>query len=566
MSKPADWKEAWAAHIRAAAGRLGRFVETADSAGTRVNPTAWTAIKAALSQLKLGEGTTFWDDSRGAFDNLDAMDRAMASLERAVLLAGNPEVIALAGSSMSLTYVGELKGDLRVAERELDAARRVKPIAVLREPATAFIAEYNERDRGELSTAVFVSALDDLKLPPHELKQILEPIKQRAVLGSRAAAEEVSMRPARAYHPLQQLCVVPSASEPASGPAAVDLTVPGATTAIDYDVAPLIDKEKIREYGPLATSVTGLNYKLVQRLKTIRERPVKEAKNDASDTERRRTPWGSEDSAERTATPADKVVRAGERLTYTNDGGETTRAFLPLPRDWRPAPAAYTESYHELCAGALLENPLGPPATPAKMKEAAMDALSRYRADGQADQERKMAVAPTDLAKALIERFEEDYAVRFPARPPANIRAMRERLEPPTAAVPRYIMRAVTDAAYPAFKHATIRRAELSRAGYIIARTELIATFATTAFQAARVVMRRLRDAWPAVTRGGDEIEAIPAPADDAGLGAWQRHADAVRAVVARMIRDVAKAATKNETLSEALARPSFKTFVLLDN
>ena len=76
------------------------------------------------------------------------------------------------------------------------------------------------------------------------------------------------------YHPLQALgCMVPaykSALSKQSATQGVNLALPQATFDTTYDLGLLIDRKRVAEFGPILSTVAGLNYKLVERLKTIR--------------------------------------------------------------------------------------------------------------------------------------------------------------------------------------------------------------------------------------------------------------------------------------------------------
>ena len=51
----------------------------------------------------------------------------------------------------------------------------------------------------------------------------------------------------------------------------IDITLPQARTSVRYDLAPLIDAQVAAKYGPIASSNSGLSYRLVERLLTIHE-------------------------------------------------------------------------------------------------------------------------------------------------------------------------------------------------------------------------------------------------------------------------------------------------------
>jgi hypothetical protein len=96
----------------------------------------------------------------------------------------------------------------------------------------------------------------------------------------------------------------------AGGSPPVNLALPQARLAIEYDLAPLIDRRRANDFGPLAPTTSGLNYRLLERLRTIRAVPLQRGTSATADA------------------PEPGRCLTGP-LAVTTDGGFTTRTMSP---------------------------------------------------------------------------------------------------------------------------------------------------------------------------------------------------------------------------------------------
>jgi hypothetical protein len=120
---------------------------------------------------------------------------------------------------------------------------------------------------------------------------------------------------------------------------AIDVTFPQAHQAIRYDLDLLTNRRAAQQFGPLATIVTGLNYRLVERLRTIRAIGI---------------------------TPIDYVQHphklASGAVSLTTDRGATT-VTISRSGTWapfagcRPRVLAYAEIAGELIRAAVIAEP-----------------------------------------------------------------------------------------------------------------------------------------------------------------------------------------------------------------
>ena len=259
----------------------------------------------------------------------DACEAATYRLDAAASTYLDPNVQAAVTTGMSRTFSENLKGLAR-AVREAAAAAKTRQRGALSAAAqvgaaftSALAADVVARvfgaveTRGGVATEVYMSVL--LCLKSARASGLLEAAKGMSLGcpsdGPRLA--EADALALAAYHPLQAMCYAPSApSEPAEAASLqgqtgglLDLTLPQARLAVVYDPTPLLDRRRAQEFGPLASMVSGLSYKTVERLRTIRAAPI-----------RPRPPGPAQASA--------GPIAEGP-ITVTTDGGATVRKLGP---------------------------------------------------------------------------------------------------------------------------------------------------------------------------------------------------------------------------------------------
>lgn len=292
-AQPSSFEERFRAMVGAlerAAKAYGDYMKLVDVAGQRLNPLKWAGVRAAGS---LPENLARLAIPRGGFaalaDLLDAADAAWNDVARALPTLLSPELLSLATSGMSHSYLlhaqnklTQVKDAFRAATaayEELMAFLESEAAAVLvaGEPVAQLEAGYE--GRSALATTLYLSALRTAPATDAERRRVLDDARTVA-LGGRpeSAARIVAAVAARAeQHPLQALGVL--GGEMANCEAKENVLdmrwriaappLPGSSQTVVYDLAPLVDRKTIAALGGGSTE-SGLGYKLVQRLKTIR--------------------------------------------------------------------------------------------------------------------------------------------------------------------------------------------------------------------------------------------------------------------------------------------------------
>jgi hypothetical protein len=186
--------------------------------------------------------------------------------------------------------------------------------------------------QGDLSTSLYIAVLASRygEQAEQKLEQIKDtifgPVPQHIYTG----------------HPLQAMGIVfgpITGVSDASDHEVVDLTLPRSRKSVVYDLAPLIHKSAALEFGPLASIVSGVNFKLAQRLRTIRESPILETKprhgGEIASADPHPASFVSYSERGAGAEPHPAALRpqvpaVSGPLYHTIDGGLTVRKMLPL--------------------------------------------------------------------------------------------------------------------------------------------------------------------------------------------------------------------------------------------
>jgi hypothetical protein len=234
--------------------------------------------------------------AREAFALFARLEEARKELAAGATAALTPALLEGALRRMSRTFaegVEQKARKLRGARRRAGAAAAAAAAALIAQWAPrvaegAAMAEVAAAWRACISgagTELYSAALlcwaergEDIGRYAEEAKDRslgLEPDTPAAIRASIAAREGL--------HPLQAMGLtfglVPARGRlppGEAGEAAVRIAaaLPQAETAVRYHPAPLIDVEAAARFGPLASSVAGLNFRLVQRLQAVVEEPL----------------------------------------------------------------------------------------------------------------------------------------------------------------------------------------------------------------------------------------------------------------------------------------------------
>ena len=192
-----------------------------------------------------------------------------------------------------------------------------------------------------------------------------------------------------------------------SAPIAIrmDLTLPQASSAVYYDHVPLTNAKAASAFGPLASMYSGLNYRLITRLNTIRTEPIPSSKTG---------PVVGIDA---------KPIKG--RILRTIDGGKTFHPLaLPALGDRRPemeqrsganytyiggGPAPRVVRLGEMLEHTIAETPQATIGNPLLL-------MKEYLANVK---HLKMNLSREELKLSLIQAFKREYDATSPQNPHA---------------------------------------------------------------------------------------------------------------------------------------------------
>jgi hypothetical protein len=180
---------------------------------------------------------------------------------------------------------------------------------------------------------------------------------------------------------------------------AIDLTLPQAVRAVEYLSDQLISREGAEKFGPIATTSAGLNYNLVQRMDTMRERLI--------DTKLK---VSSEHSINK-ALPLSHLLVAGTKV------GDTKYKLRTIDRGNSFQQLKGTSSNMNLTAGpALRIEQLGTLLEEAvKLSGGNVDTdliLNQFRTSNQTAQSKEYSI--TELQNTLMSNFKRLLDIRAP--------------------------------------------------------------------------------------------------------------------------------------------------------
>jgi hypothetical protein len=358
------------------------FVELLDAAdlaetcGARYRAAAAVLLDArARSAVESGMSRTFSEELGGLLARVAAADLKVDSVHhealRAASLAGSAAARALTLSEAASSYAaGTARGGV-ATELYLGAllCARSDPLAALlidatKDCALGSVADSLSAAERDAAALLEYHPLQAMPYAPHSFMPQMLPDGNAPTLGplthasrTLAAARSPAARSPAAHLPAARSpaahlpAVAParstkdgraSASAAVSAPRAengrtpvLDLTLPHARLSVTYNLLPLISRQYSLEFGPIASMSTGLNYKLIERLRTIRALPLPAR------------PSASSRSAEISA------PRLGPLLVSV-DGGATAQTFAPAAGYWAPLSGARPRVAAYACASECL--------------------------------------------------------------------------------------------------------------------------------------------------------------------------------------------------------------------
>lgn len=367
--------------------------------------------------------------SRAAFGSLmaaaDSGEDALRRLDAAREIASEPDMIHRAITRMSRTYSDEVDLLKKRAKQEgvtaRDAEQKFSLFAsgpLLQEMGGLPISDADgafwtpgKAPRGGISTDMYIAVLARAAASPGgeaiAARGLLERAKDRVLGTVAAAASEVKL------HPIQVLGLVlgPAMSEPTkpvstslaveggeAGPA-VDLSLPQSKTAVAYSPMQLIDQHAAMQFGPIATTAYGLNYNIVQRFRTITEKPIKRpASGDNLDQQPPLTQVG----------PLLVSLDAGETVMRIDPGVQAGTAWAPAE-----GPRPRVQLYGEACAD-IIRGTIG------DALQRGVD-LTRNIRKMQSEMDEKL-ISPTDtVVRETILSFSRAYDKAFEKKPPTGV-------------------------------------------------------------------------------------------------------------------------------------------------
>ncbi len=495
--RPAVWLalEAWSAALGRLTGALRAYVSEIGDAGPRALGRRWAEAEAALSGPDVPSAAApraGAEPLASAMDAADACDRAALRLRAAGAVLLDPNAAHAAAAGMSRTFSGALAGLRKaVAARAAEASAEARAALEAAGAAGAALgaelgaagaaAAYSAPgraggQRGAVATELYVSALACLRAAGSPEAGALLDSAWDAALGGAADTPPAAGAAAAALaglHPCAAMCYTPAFAGPPTGEPAnsapVDLSFGSARLAVTYDLEPLVSRRRALEFGPLALVTSGLNYRLVERLRTIRATPAAPA------------------PAASPGAPAPPALTDGPIVVSTGAGAP--RAFGP-PGRWAPFAGARPRvaRYAEASAAVIFER------LAAEREHTPADMRAQYEAAVARGAIPSGATDPAAVAAALAAAFERAYDAA-PSATPDEYRALAAPDEPGPGDYIGAAAAALTGEALAA----RLRSAEgdpSPRVPFGVAERECRISQAVLTADVARALWRAVRDAF----------------------------------------------------------------------
>ena len=294
------WREALAAY----AGALRGYADLLDEGGRDYDPARVEdrkALKAADAALGAAGrppdyGQEGGEAARRVFGLCAALEEARGALNRGAAAALAPSAAGGIGH-MSGTFLEGVERSARRLRAARAAAADAAQLAgtalaagewgraLARDPPETVSAAYRAAAPTGPGAALYAAVLGRWKAEGLPALRRMADDAEAAALGippdtPSATLDAVAAR--AQMHPLQAMGLTfglhPGGALPpgagTGGALLIDATLPQATTAVRYDLAPLVDARAAAAFGPLASSYSGLSLALVRRLQTIRVEPI----------------------------------------------------------------------------------------------------------------------------------------------------------------------------------------------------------------------------------------------------------------------------------------------------
>jgi len=235
------------------------------------------AFAAAIRKLSIELNThPDVDDETPQFPNIvllcDFLEEKLARLEAKAKIVANPETIKKALSRSSHTYSDQIRRAAKLVTETGKAARGLFNDVL---QSSSFVEAGAEKiGVRSIATEIYMGSL---ACKPAEVAM---PALDRAIselfdvpVDSAASAEFDAAQMAK-YHILQRMLYTPFFVRAETVDALpVDISLPRAKVAIKYNLTNLIDRQAALKFGPISTTVSGINFKVIERLRTITATP-----------------------------------------------------------------------------------------------------------------------------------------------------------------------------------------------------------------------------------------------------------------------------------------------------
>lgn len=493
--------DAWAVALKEWASTIRAYLQEAGGTGARLNANAWAHALADLAAVEL-IGVDRAADPMAAGDALEDAERR---LEAATRVFTSEAVRTALARGMSRSYSDSFRVLIR-AITAAGAATRACGLAALSASAAAggaiaaattpaALSElYGAAQRGAVAAELYAAALlaaARAAATPAARTAAAEQLSAARNLAFGLPADSTNVAAADAailaeYHPAQAMCFTALAFQPSeadaasdkadaagAASAAIDISFPQARLAVEYDLAPLTDRRSAQLFGPIASMTTGLNYRLVERLRTIRATPM---------------------SARGTPTPrAHDLWPANTPLRVTT-GGSGALVAPARTAAWAPFAGArpYTLAYSEAAATAVLA------AVRAERADWSLELAQQY---GAHVREPAIVASGVGSADVLVRELVRGFELAYDAAPPSTPKAFRALAVGEASdefALDGYVVAAVarvTEAMTETRLRAELISVSAPRVPYDQLAREMHVTQALRTIDAALSIWRRLRSA-----------------------------------------------------------------------
>jgi len=279
----------WEKALDVAAASLLKAATHINSSGQHIYGDRWDTATTKLTKLTKLSGPTNGSELVVVAMAAASVENRAVVVDTAAEIILNPNVSAQASLKMARTFSDERSSDLRMAKKDYDqsivAGRHVLSMASLTGQQLADLwpsAEglYYEGcakkfRHGQVVTELFMGVLSCAVNQSESAAAALNSAPDCA-LGILPDTKEAAKKDAlllSRYHKLQSFGWTIPGGDHEGISVVVDLSLPQAQFDVCYDITNLVDRKVVAKLGAIPNIQSGLNYNLVERLKTIKMTP-----------------------------------------------------------------------------------------------------------------------------------------------------------------------------------------------------------------------------------------------------------------------------------------------------